>query len=293
MTAAISFRPLDKTDWMPPSCNGQYWPVTPTLDDHTMHVPPTVKLDTRDHLPQNSDTQETVNPARIRRRASQGSLRTRPSPVSRFLSKSSVAVNFPSWDQRASPSSPGSPYRVESRTRSVDSRLRLSTTVSRGPRPLVASPAWNSHYQSEYPATLPPTPPEEDIHVAWNPKSEMMLFDTQSHHPASMAMMDDNPSVENSSATGASDTLSSPSDGLSHRSSSSGGSPGPHDDMDCQQDIGSWLDHGIDLTGKLSTHRWLQGQSLTFVSSFITCPLQDTRRGRQNRFPDSSISQNI
>lgn len=236
----------DNKDWMTPSCNAQYWPGTPTLDDHTMHVPPTVKLDTRAHLPQNSDIQETFNPGRIRRRASQGSLRTRPSPVSRFLSKSSVAVNFPSWDQRSSPSSPGSPYRLDSRTRSVDSRLRLSTTVSRGPRPLAPSPSWNAHYQ-EYPAILPPTPPEEDIHVAWNPKSEMMLFDAHSHHPRSMAMMDDNQSVDNSSATGASDTFSSPSDG---RSSSSGGSPGPHDDMDCQQDIGSWLDHGINLTGK-------------------------------------------
>jgi hypothetical protein len=103
-------------------------------------------------------------------------------------------------------------------------------------------------YQSEYPATLPPTPPEEEIHVAWNPKSEMMLFDTHSHimgpraasraggpmrkpirwtaecirstgrggvvmlfdthsHTGSMAMMDETPSVDNSSATGASDTL--------------------------------------------------------------------------------------
>ncbi|KAJ5588225.1 hypothetical protein N7537_010903 [Penicillium hordei] len=272
MTAAISFRPLDKIDWMPLSCNGQYWPVTPTLDDHTMHVPPTVKLDTRDHLPQNSDTQETVNPSRIRRRASQGSLRTRPSPVSRFLSKSSVAVNFPSWDQRTSPSSPGSPYRVESRTRSVDSRLRLSTTVSRGPRPLAASPAWNSHYQSEYPAILPPTPPEEDIHVAWNPKSEMMLFDTHSHQPGSMAMMDDTPSMENSSATGASDTLSSPSDGLSHRSSSSGGSPGPNDDMDCQQDIGSWLDHGIDLTASSLALCKTRGEAIKIVSQTLPYP---------------------
>ncbi|CAG8148622.1 unnamed protein product [Penicillium nalgiovense] len=270
MTAAISFRPLDNTDWMTSACNGQYWPVTSTPDDHTMHVLPTVNLD-RAHLPQNSDTQETSNPTRIRRRASQGSLRTRPSPVSRFLSKSSVAVNFPSWDQRTSPSSPGSPYRVESRTRSVDSRLRLSTTVSRGPRPLAASPSWNSHYQSEYPATLPPTPPEEEIHVAWNPKSEMMLFDTHSH-PSSMAMMDDTPSVDNSSATGASDTLSSPSDGLSHRSSSSGGSPGPHDDMDCQQDIGSWLDHGINLTASSLAFCKTRSEAVKIVSQTLPYP---------------------
>jgi hypothetical protein len=245
--------------------------MTPIPDDRVMHVPPTVNLDSRAYLPENnSDTQETLNPTRLRRRASQGSLRTRPSPVSRFLSKSSVAVNFPSWDQRAS--SPGSPYRLESRTRSADSRLRLSTTVSRGPRPLSASPAWSSPHQSEYPATLPPTPPEEDLPVAWNPKSEMLLFDAQSH-PGPMAMMDQDPSVDNSSATGASDTFSNPSDGLSHRSSSSGGSPGPRDEMDCQQDMGSWLEQGINLTGKFSTGLWLEIHFTDFVpaSSLALC----------------------
>jgi hypothetical protein len=244
MPTATSLRPLDHTDWMNQG-NGN-WPVSPTFDDQTMHVP--VKIDS-----QNSDSQETLNSAKVRRRASQGSLRTRPSPVSRFLSKSSVAVNFPSWEHRSSSSS-----RSESRTRSVDSRLRLSTTVSRGPRPLTrpltASPSWNSPpaYQGEYPATLPPTPPEDDIPVAWNPKSEMLMFDVGPHHPGSMPMMDETTSVDNSSATGTSDTLSSPSDALSHRgSSSSGGSPGPRDEMDCQQDMGSWLDHGINMTGKL------------------------------------------
>ncbi|KAJ5481532.1 hypothetical protein N7475_000344 [Penicillium sp. IBT 31633x] len=248
--------------------------MTSSPDDRVMHVPPTVTLDTRAHLSEhNTDSQETSNPSKIRRRASQGSLRTRPSPVSRFLSKSSVAVNFPSWDQRAS--SPGSPYRLESRTRSADSRLRLSTTVSRGPRPLAASPAWSSpSYQSEYPATLPPTPPEEELHVAWNPKSEMLLFDSHPHPPGSMALMGHNPSTDNSSATGASDTFSNPSDGLSHRSSSSGGSPGPHDEMDCQQDnVGSWLDHAIDLTGKRSVDSCIEINLLTclLASSLALC----------------------
>jgi hypothetical protein len=236
---------ISRQHWMNRQpCCGQ-WPVA--LPDHlAMSVPPTVKVDTQAHL--QTDTQETVSvsPSKIRRRASQGSLRTRPSPVSRFLSKSSVAVNFPSWEHRTSGSR-------ESRPRSADSRLRLSTTVSRGPRPLTASPAWNTPpaYQSEYPSTLPPTPPEDDIHVAWNPKSDMLLFNAHPHqHPTSMKMMDESPGVDNSPTTGASDTLSSPSDGLSHGSSSSGGSPGPHDEMDCQQDIGSWLDHGINLTGR-------------------------------------------
>ncbi|KAJ5793945.1 hypothetical protein N7457_000544 [Penicillium paradoxum] len=271
MPTGVSHRPRDNTDWMNSSSNGQYWLMTPTSDDRIMHVPPTVKLDSTVHLPDSTDTQETQNPAKLRRRASQGSLRTRPSPVSRFLSKSSVAVNFQSWDQRGS--SPGSPYRLESRTRSADSRLRLSTTVSRGPRPLSASPAWSTpSYQSDYPATLPPTPPEEDLHVAWNPKSEMLLFDAHSHHPGPMAMMDHNPSVDNSSATGASDTFSNPSDGSSHRSSSSGGSPGPRDEMDCQQDIGSWLDHGINLTASSLALSKPRGEAVKIVSQTLPYP---------------------
>lgn len=78
----------------------------------------------------------------------------------------------------------------------------------------------------------------------------MLLFDDHpQREPGSSTMMDEGPGVDTSS-TGRSDTLSSPSDRSSHGSSSSGGSPGPHDEMDLQQDVGSWLDHGINVTGK-------------------------------------------
>lgn len=77
------------------------------------------------------------------------------------------------------------------------------------------------------------------------------MFNPHTHQgEGTAAMVDEGPGVDTSPATGPSDTLSSPSDGLSHGSSSSGGSPGPHDEMDCQQDISSWLDHGINVTGK-------------------------------------------
>ncbi|CAG8248860.1 unnamed protein product [Penicillium salamii] len=256
MPTAITLRPHS---WMDHNGN---WPISP-VDDRTMHAP--VKNEIPAHY---TDTQETSNPAKLRRRASQGSLRTRPSPVSRFLSKSSVNVNFPSWEHRSSHGSP----RSESRTRSADSRLRLSTTVSRGPRPLTASPSWNSPpaYQGEYPATLPPTPPEDDIPVAWDTKSEMLLFDT--HRPGSMPMMDETPSVDNSSTNGTSDTLSSPSDGLSHRSSSSGGSPGPQDEMDCQHDMGSWLDHGINMTASALALANPRGEAVKIVSQTLPYP---------------------
>lgn len=237
-------------------CNGRCGPATALLDDRNMHTSrAALKIDTNRRFSQQTaldSSYEGPSPAKLRRRASQGSIRTKPSPVSRFLSKSSVSVHFPSWDQRSS-----SP----SRNRSADSRLRLSTTVSRGPRPLTAhshspstsSSPWNSppsSFQSDYPATLPPTPPEDDSHIAWNPKSEMLLFDDHPHQePGSSVMMDEGPGMDTSS-TGRSDTLSSPSGGSSNGSSSSGGSPGPQDEMDLQQDVGSWLDHGINVTGK-------------------------------------------
>ncbi|KAJ5916630.1 hypothetical protein N7504_000645 [Penicillium tannophilum] len=240
---SVALRPPDRTAWMNQVCNGTGWPSIPS--DLTMH---SVKDDSRPRSQHSLPDSVSVSPApvKLRRRASQGSVRTKPSTVSRFLSKGSVAVHFPSWEQRSS----GSPLRIESRTRSSESRLRLSTTVSRGPRPLTASSTqsspWNSpkSFQSDYPTTLPPTPPEDDSHLAWDPKSDMLLFGHSHHAPA---MMDDGPGM-NTSPTGPSDTLSSPSDGLSHGSSSSGGSPGPHDEMDCQQDVGSWLDHGINVT---------------------------------------------
>lgn len=261
MPAAVSLRPPDRTAWMNPQpCNGRYWPGN-SPDDLVMHTAATVKIDPERRLSNRSlpdPSTDGPSPAKLRRRASQGSLRIKPSPVSRFLSKGIVAVHFPSWEHRSS--TPGSPFRVESRTRSADSRLRLSTTVSRGPRPLTthtghshSSSPWNSpsSYQAEYPSTLPLTPPEDDFSVAWNPKSEMLLYDQQPHRePGPLTMMDDGPGAHTSPTTGPSDTLSSPSDGLSHGSSSSGGSPGPHDEMDCQQDVGSWLGQGINVTGK-------------------------------------------
>lgn len=262
MPSAVALRPLDRNDWLDwmnsRQCNGQCAPATALLDDRNMHTSrAALKIDTDrrfSHHATFDSSYDGPSSAKLRRRASQGSLRTKPSPVSRFLSKSSVAVNFPSWDQRSS--SPGS----HSRNRPTDSRLRLSTTVSRGPRPLTAhspSPStslspWNSppsSFQSDYPSTLPPTPPEDDRHIAWNPQSEMLLFDDHPHRdPGSSAMMDEGPGMDTSS-TGRSDSLSSPSDGSSHGSSSSG-SPGLHDEMDLQQDLGSWLDHGVNVTGK-------------------------------------------
>lgn len=262
MPSAVALRSPDRNDWLDwmnsLQCNGRCGPATAPQDYRNMHTShATLKIDTDrrfSHHTTFDSSYDGPSSAKLRRRASQGSLRPKPSPVSRLLSKSSAALHFPSWDQRSS--SPGS----SSRNRPADSRLRLSTTVSRGPRPLTAhspSPStslspWDSvpsSFQSDYPSALPPTPPEDGGHIAWNPQSAMLLFDDHPHQDrGSSAMMDEGLGMDTSS-TGHSDSLSSPSDGSSHGSSSSG-SPGPHDEMDLQQDVGSWLDHGVNVTGK-------------------------------------------
>ncbi|KAJ5888586.1 hypothetical protein N7495_008627 [Penicillium taxi] len=219
------------------------------------------------------DTHDGPSPAKLRRRASQGSLRTRPSPVSRFLSKGSVPVHFPSWDQRSS-----SPLRSESRIRSNESRLRLSTNISCGSRQVVTHSSnlspWNSPLssQEDYPANLPPTPPEDDSHIVWGGKSDMLLFDAQPpQYPGSSVMMRSDPRM-NTSPTGP-DILNGTSDGLSHDStSSSRGSPGVQDEMDCQQDVGFWLDHGINVTVSSLAISNPRGDAVKIVSQTLPYP---------------------
>lgn len=259
MSSVVPLHPTDQRDWMNPSqCNGSWWPVASLSDDRVMTSPSPTSVNLNPSFGQpNLGDIRGGSPTKLRRRASQGSFRTKPSPVSRFLSKGSGAVHFPSWEQHRA-GSPGSPFRAESRPRSSDSRLRLSTTISRGPRTVSGHPSssWEgrsrpSSVQSDYPTTLPLTPPDDDAPVAWNPLSKSLLFDTPiQQDQGAMPMVDEGPSAGNSPAVGPSDGLSSPSDQLSHTSSSSGGSPGPHDAMDCQQDVGSWLDHGINATGE-------------------------------------------
>lgn len=95
---------------------------------------------------------------------------------------------------------------------------------------------------------LEPTPPEDDEYVAWNPRSGMLLFESPlSREPGPMPM-DEGPNVDSAARGATSDGLSSPSDQLSNVSPSSSGSPGSSGDMDC--DLNSWLESGIETTGR-------------------------------------------
>lgn len=200
--------------------------------------------------PQPTTSRDTGS-SRLKRRASQGSLLSKPSPVSRFLSKSNASLHLSSFEQLGL--SAKSAGRIESRTQSAE-RPRFSSpstaSSSLAARASQSSPAvWDVPNQSDYPATLPPTPPEEDEHVAWNPKSSMLLFEPHiSQQPGPMPM-DEGPNMDNTPTGASSDTLGSPSDQMSNISpSSSGGSPGSSGEMDC--DHSTWLENGIDAAGK-------------------------------------------
>lgn len=195
-------------------------------------------------LRQQLSSPQDVGSSRLKRRASQGSILTKPSPVSRFLSRSNASLHLSSLESKSS-------GRIESRTHSADSRLRLSTrspaSSSLATRASESASPWDS--KGDYPATLPPTPPDDDEHVAWSPQSGMLLFEpSMNRHPGPVPM-DEGPNMENAPRNPHSDGLNSPSDQLSNVSpSTSGGSPGSSGDMDC--DDNSWLENATESTGE-------------------------------------------
>ncbi|KAB8223742.1 hypothetical protein BDV33DRAFT_23480 [Aspergillus novoparasiticus] len=221
-------------------------------------------------VPFSSDT----GSSRLKRRASQGSLLTKPSPVSRFLSRSNASLHLPSFEHLGL-SKTKSPSRIESRTHSADSRLRLHTTSAASSSLATrasqsTSTVWDFETKGDYPTALPPTPPEDDEYVAWNPRSGMLLFESPlSREPGPMPM-DEGPNVDSAARGATSDGLSSPSDQLSNVSPSSSGSPGSSGDMDC--DLNSWLESGIETTVSSLPFPSNSGEAVKIVSQMLPYP---------------------
>lgn len=163
----------------------------------------------------------------IRRRASQGSLPTKPSAVSRFLSKKNVCVQIPDAGHLVSSDSP--------------------------PRP-----------QGDYFSVLPPTPPDDDEHLAWNHRPGMSYFGAHvSRSPASEPCpVDQGPSIASAVAP---DNVGSPG-ALSNPSSVGGSQSSNGDAMDCDRD--SWLENGIEAVGRWSCPA-VDGVTLTLLVSSL------------------------
>ncbi|KAL2852665.1 hypothetical protein BJX68DRAFT_234525 [Aspergillus pseudodeflectus] len=210
--------------------------------------------------------QSVVGSSRLKRRASQGSLFNKPSPVSRFLSRSTVASHPPFLDTTGSVS-----RSAEFRPQSLDSRLHISTASSSlAARSTQSTPSaeWTSTDKDDYPAVLPPTPPEDDDHIAWSPRNNMLVFESLNQGPGLMHM-DQGPNMDNASGSGPSDTLGSPSDNISP--SSSGGSPrSSGGDMDC--DDNSWLENSIQTTVSSLPFSNARGEAAKVVYQMLPYP---------------------
>jgi hypothetical protein len=171
------------------------------------HLPPPRKLSPYPPVQSRNHLRENSNPRSLRRRASQGSLPSKPSAVSRFLSNKNVPLNIPDVG----------PLRV--------------AADSPGPS------------KGDYYSTLPPTPPDDEEHVAWNPRSGMLHVEAQMSRGPAPAPVDEGPNSQAASGTSP-DQIGSPG-AFSNPSSASTSQDSA---MDCGRD--SWLENGIEAVGR-------------------------------------------
>ena len=169
--------------------------------------------------PLQNTLQEIAGSRSLRRRASQGSLETKSSAISRFISKKNVCLQIPD-----------------------SGHLDVLSSDS------------SSRPQGDYFSTLPPTPPDDDEHVAWNPRSGMLYFEPHMNrsHASAPCSVDQGPSREAASGVPP-DNMGSPG-AVSNPSSTGGSQSSAGDAMDCDRDCDrdSWLDNGIEVVGRLS-----------------------------------------
>ncbi|KAL2834907.1 hypothetical protein BDW59DRAFT_136793 [Aspergillus cavernicola] len=214
---------------------------------------------------------QSVGSSRLKRRASQSSLLNKPSTVSRFLTRSNASLlHTPSVDTTGSVSKSYS-RPTEFRTRSLDSRLRITTaSTSLATRTTQSTPpVWDSSDKGDYPSILPPTPPEDDDHIAWSPRNNMLFFESHVNREPGLMPTDDGPSMDTTSGTGHPVTINSPSDNISP--SSSGGSPrSSSGDMDC--DDNSWLENSVQATVTSLPFSNARGEAAKVVYQMLPYP---------------------
>ncbi|PTU21472.1 hypothetical protein P175DRAFT_0522753 [Aspergillus ochraceoroseus IBT 24754] len=222
------------------------------------------------NLPSSSLPRSLIGSSRLKRRASQGSILTKPSTVSRFLTRSSAALHPPTLDTVG----------LSTRIESPSSDLRISTSASSASSSLAArasqstSALWDpTSKTSDYPSNLPPTPPSDDEHsIAWSPRNGMLLFESPMNREPGPTPMDEGPNMDNTSGRGHSDSIGSPSERLSNASSSSSGDSSPRSsgDMDC--DHPSWLENGVQTTVSSLPFSDGRGEAVKIVSQMLPYP---------------------
>lgn len=200
--------------------DSSHQPAVPSADrPHSLKLSPYPPLSSWDHR---------SPPRSLRRRASQGSLPSKPSAVSRFLSKKNVRLQIPDVSLALTSESP------------APTTLSSHSVASSQP----SQPAWDPSKSpsGDYYSTLPPTPPDDDEHVAWNPQSGMLYFEPHMSRGPGASPVDQGPDRDSRPAP----DISSP-ETCSNPSSAGGAQGSPDDPMDCDRNSG--LENGIEAVG--------------------------------------------
>ncbi|KAA8646420.1 uncharacterized protein ATNIH1004_007850 [Aspergillus tanneri] len=221
---------------------------------------------------QQPSTPQDTGSSRLKRRASQGSILTKPSSVSRFLSRSNVSQNISPFEHFGFSKHSGL---VEPRGQSAGSHLHHSPSAASSSLAARASQSTTAVLdfagKSDYPSALPPTPPDEDVHIAWDPKSDMLLFESHMTREPGRMPIDEGPNIDNAPGGASSDGLGSPSDQLSNVSPfSAGESPGSSGGMDCDQN--AWIENGIEASVSSLPFSNSRGEAVKIVSQMLPYP---------------------
>lgn len=196
---------------------------------------------------------------KLRRRASQGSLRYCPSGNSRLRARAVAVLQLSPLPTSSVPSAPSAP----SAPLSSSSSLSLSSMDHHGPASVKDVKDFASH--------LPPTPPDDDSHVGWSPRAAVSLLDGD-EPPRS----DADPGSVLTGQSRRSEELYSPPDRLSASGSCSG-----FDSMDCGQSLLSCLESGIDTACMLLKIRYFFFKAC--VADNCSVLATDSSRTRQRK----------
>ncbi|KAL1857854.1 hypothetical protein Plec18167_001743 [Paecilomyces lecythidis] len=203
----------------------------------------------------------TSSSPRLRRRASQGSLRSGPSAVSRFLAKGSVPLQLPPFDSLGITSRP-SP-RVNTST-PLCASFHGSTS---GRKPTASGDDFNS-------SSLPLTPPaDDDDNVGWDPRADIPMLDIHmNREPKPMAQMDDSRDRKSSSSSDGMDSSCGSSDRNSIGNPNDMNLSPTDDKMQDHENTDSWLQNGIDAAISSLPVSSILGEAVKIVSQTLPYP---------------------
>ncbi|KAJ9352007.1 hypothetical protein C8Q69DRAFT_446279 [Paecilomyces variotii] len=209
---------------------------------------------------ESSSLSATSTSPRLRRRASQGSLRSGPSAVSRFLAKGSLPLQLPPFDSLGITSRP---------SLRVNASAPLCASFhgsSSGHRPIAS--------EDDYSSSLPLTPPaDDDDNVGWNPRADIPMLDVHlNREPKPMAHMHDSRDRKSSSSSDGMDSSCGSSDRHSIGNPNEMNLSPTDDKMQDHENSDSWLQNGIDAAISSLPVSNILGEAVKIVSQTLPYP---------------------